>query len=66
MNPAAGATYVGPIQTGEVMATDNNGVTSCRLYRGDRLKFVTISARPYNFDATIEYNLATEHLHLQR
>ena len=56
MNPAAGATYVGPIQTGEVMATDNNGVTRVVYTAGTDLRFVTISVRPFYSDATIEYN----------
>ena len=56
MTPAAGATYVGPIQTGEVMATDNDGVTRVVYTAGTDLRFVTISVRPFYSDATIEYN----------
>jgi hypothetical protein len=56
MTPASSATYVGPIQTGEVMATDNDGVTRVVYTAGTDLRFVTISVRPFYSDATIEYN----------
>jgi hypothetical protein len=56
LTPHTGSTYVGPIQTGEVMATDNDGVARVVYTAGTDLRFVTISVRPFYFDAVIEYN----------
>jgi hypothetical protein len=56
LTPSSSSTYVGPIQTGEVMATDNDGVARVVYTAGTDLRFVTISVRPFYFDATIEYN----------
>ena len=36
--PAPGSTYVGPVQTGEVMATDNNGVARVVYTAGTDLR----------------------------
>jgi Invasin, domain 3 len=51
LRPASGSTYVGPIQTGEVMATDNNGTAFMVYTAGFDLRTVTVAVRPYNFDA---------------
>jgi hypothetical protein len=52
LRPDPGSTYVGPIQTGDVMATDNNGVAFMVYTAGfDIGRIVTIAVRPYNFDA---------------
>jgi hypothetical protein len=52
LRPDPGSTYVGPIQTGEVMATDNNGVAFMIYTAGlEANRVVTIAVRPYNFDA---------------
>jgi hypothetical protein len=56
MTPSSSSTYVGPIQTGEVMATDNDGVARVVYTAGTDLRFITISVRPFYSDATIEYN----------
>jgi hypothetical protein len=52
LSPHGGSTYVGPIQTGEVMATNNEGVTQVVYTAGTSLSTVTVSVRPYGFDAT--------------
>jgi Invasin, domain 3 len=51
LRPESGSTYVGPIQTGGVMATDNNGTAFMVYTAGTELRTVTVQARPYNFDA---------------
>ena len=52
LKPAPGSTYVGPIQTGFVMATDQNGVANVVYIAGTRIRTVTIFARAYGSDAT--------------
>jgi hypothetical protein len=49
--PASGSTYVGPIQTGEVMATGSEGTAFMVYTAGTDLRTITVSVRPYNFDA---------------
>jgi hypothetical protein len=56
LTPHPSSTYVGPIQTGEVMATDSNGVAIMVYTAGTIFRTVTITVRPYNFDAVIENN----------
>lgn len=56
LTPHPSTTYVGPIQTGEVMATDSNGVAVVIYTAGEIHRTVTISVRPYNFDGVIENN----------
>jgi hypothetical protein len=51
LSPHASSTYVGPIQTGEVMATDSSGVARMVYTAGTSLRTVTVSVRPYSFDA---------------
>jgi hypothetical protein len=55
LKPAAGSTYVGPIQTGEVMATASDGTIFLVYTAGTDLRTVTVAARPYNFDAASFY-----------
>lgn len=51
LRPDPGSTYVGPIQSGDVMATDNNGTTFMVYTAGFSVgRAVTIFVRPYNFD----------------
>jgi hypothetical protein len=50
--PSASSTYVGPIQTGLVMATDSNGVANVVYVAGTGLRTVTVYVRPYGSDAT--------------
>jgi hypothetical protein len=49
--PAASSTYVGPIQTGIVMATDRDGVANVVYVAGTSLRTVIVGVRPYGIDA---------------
>jgi hypothetical protein len=53
--PSAGSTFVGPIQTGLVMATDQNGTASVVYIAGRDLMIVTVFVRPYSFDAANQF-----------
>lgn len=48
--PSPSSTYVGPVQTGIVMATDRNGVANVVYTSGAALGTVTVFVRPYNID----------------
>ena len=50
--PSASSTYVGPIQSGLVMATDSNGVANVVYVAGTGFRTVTVFVRPYGSDAT--------------
>jgi len=50
--PEPGSTYVGPLQTSIVMATDGNGVARVLWVAGTTIQTVVISVRPYGIDAT--------------
>jgi hypothetical protein len=52
LKPSASSTYVGPIQTGFVMATDQNGVANVVYIAGTRITTVSVAARAYGSDAT--------------
>jgi len=56
LTPDPSSTYVGPIQTGEVMATNTEGIAVMVYTAGTIHRAVTISVRPYNSDAVIENN----------
>lgn len=56
LTPRSSSYYVGPIQTGEVMVTDSDGVVLVVYTAGTALTTKTISVRPYNFDGVIENN----------
>jgi len=49
--PASGSTYVGPIQSGIVMATDQNGFASVVYTAGNEIRQVTVAVRPYGIDS---------------
>ncbi len=50
--PSPVSRYVGPLQTGFVMATDSNGVANVVYFAGtDRGRTVTVVVRPYGLDA---------------
>jgi hypothetical protein len=49
--PSAGSHYVGPIQTGIVMATDSNGVASVTYVAGTAITTVTVACRQYGIDS---------------
>jgi hypothetical protein len=50
LGPSPSSTFVGPVQTGIVMATDSNGVANVIYVAGTRLGTVTVFVRPYNID----------------
>ena len=54
--PDPASTYVGPIQTGEVMATNSEGIAQMIYTAGFDFRAVHITVRPYNFDGVIENN----------
>jgi hypothetical protein len=49
--PSATSSYVGPIQTGIVMATDRDGVANVVYVAGTGIGTVTVFTRPYGIDA---------------
>ena len=49
--PSASSTYVGPIQTGFVMATDRDGVTNVVYVAGSGIGVVRVAVRPYGIDS---------------
>jgi hypothetical protein len=51
LGPSASSTYVGPIQTGIVMATDRDGVANVVYVAGTDFRTVTVAVRPYGIDA---------------
>jgi hypothetical protein len=48
--PAASSTFVGPVQSGLVMATDRNGVANVVYVAGYGLGTVVVYVRPYGID----------------
>ncbi len=55
MVPSAASTFVGPVQTGLVMATSETGQAVVVYVAGEQISTVTIGVRPYSFDAAREY-----------
>lgn len=51
MMPSASSTYVGPVQQGLVMATDNSGAATVVYVAGSSIGTITIGVRPYGIDA---------------
>ena len=49
--PNAASHYVGPIQSGIVMATDRDGVANVVYVAGTAITTVTVGVRPYGIDA---------------
>jgi hypothetical protein len=48
--PSASSTYVGPVQSGLVMATDRDGVANVVYVAGTGLGTVSVFVRPYGID----------------
>jgi hypothetical protein len=48
--PSASSTYVGPVQTGFVMATGSDGTANVVYVAGSRIGTVTVYVRPYGID----------------
>lgn len=56
-----GFTYVGPVQGGLVMATDNNGVTRVVYIAGTSVgTFARIAVRPYGIDGVRDFYRTVE------
>lgn len=55
MTPSASSTFVGPVQTGLVMATSEAGTAVVVYVAGHGITTASIGVRPYNFDAAREY-----------
>jgi hypothetical protein len=51
LGPSVTSTYVGPIQTGIVMATDRDGVANVVYVAGTDFRTITVFVRPYGIDA---------------
>ncbi len=53
---APGSIYVGPVQTGLVMATNSNGAADVIYVAGRGIGDVIIGVRPYGFDTAMPFN----------
>jgi len=51
MVPSAASTYVGPVQTGIVMATDKDGVAYVIYVAGSGIGELWVLVRPYGIDS---------------
>jgi hypothetical protein len=60
LGPSASSTYVGPVQTGFVMATDRNGVANVVYTAGADLRTVKVYVRPYNIDGASFFERTVE------
>jgi hypothetical protein len=49
--PSAASNYVGPIQSGLVMATDRDGIANVVYVAGTAITTVVVGVRPYGIDA---------------
>ena len=56
----ASSTYVGPVQTGIVMATDRNGVANVVYVAGTGLGTVKVYVRPYSIDGASWFERTVE------
>ncbi len=53
--PSTASTFVGPVQTGLVMATDRDGVAYVVYVAGTRPGTVTFVVRPYGIDTSLTF-----------
>jgi hypothetical protein len=60
MSPSPGSTFVGPVQTGLVMATDRDGVARVTYVAGTGIGTVRVYVRPYGIDAANSFERTTE------
>jgi hypothetical protein len=60
MVPSAASTFVGPVQTGLVMATDKDGVAYVVYVAGGGIGAVTVWVRPYGIDTTFTWERSVE------
>lgn len=55
-----GSTFIGPVQTGLVMATDSNGVAYVTYVAGEAITSVRVWVRPYGIDTTFTWERSVE------
>ena len=55
LTPSAASTFVGPVQTGLVMATSESGTAVVVYVTGHSITTASVGVRPYSFDAAREY-----------
>jgi len=60
MVPSAASTFVGPVQTGLVMATDRDGVAYVVYVAGGGIGSVTVWVRPYGIDSMFTWERTVE------
>jgi len=60
MAPSAASTFVGPVQTGLVMATDKDGTAYVVYVAGGGIGPVTVWVRPYGIDTSFTWERSVE------
>ena len=60
MAPSTGSTFVGPVQSGLVMATDKDGVAYVVYVAGTSLRSVNVVVRPYGIDSALTFYRSIE------
>jgi hypothetical protein len=60
MVPSAASTFVGPVQTGLVMATDKDGVAYVVYVAGGGIGAVTVWVRPYGIDTNFTWERSVQ------
>jgi hypothetical protein len=55
LTPSSASTFVGPVQTGLVMATDRDGVAYVVYVAGTHTGAVTFAVRPYGIDTALTF-----------
>ena len=58
--PSSASTFVGPVQSGLVMATDKDGVAYVVYLAGTQLRSLTIFVRPYGIDTALTWERSVE------
>jgi hypothetical protein len=58
--PSTASTFVGPVQSGLVMATDKNGLAYVVYVAGTALRPVNVYVRPYGIDTTYTWMRTVE------
>ena len=53
--PSSASTFVGPVQSGIVMATDRDGVAYVVYVAGTQVRSVSITVRPYGTDTALTF-----------
>ena len=60
LDPSAASRYVGPVQSGFVMATDSNGIADVVYTAGFALNTITVFVRPYGIDGVRFYERSVD------